>query len=100
MMWDGLGFFGFSDTKLERIKGKKVTWCTPILSWKSCPFLIVLIIFSIIIIKEGGNLGELKSQTIDLKQNESFTYDIEKALPLIGVNFFWNDEVFPKAREF
>jgi len=29
MMWDGLGFFGTSDTKLPRLKGKKVTWCTP-----------------------------------------------------------------------
>ena len=29
MFWDGLGFFGTSDTKLPRLEGKKVTFCTP-----------------------------------------------------------------------
>jgi len=76
-MWDGLGFFGTSDTKLDRIKGKKVTWCTPFLSWKNTPLLIIgLAIMSYIIVSEGSNLGKEKSQTIDLSQNELYDYDV------------------------
>ena len=26
LLWDGLGFFGFDDNKLERLKGKKPNW--------------------------------------------------------------------------
>jgi hypothetical protein len=26
LLWDGLGFFGFDDNKLERLKGKKPKW--------------------------------------------------------------------------
>ena len=58
MMWDGLGFFGTSDTKLERIRGKKVNWCTPFLSWKSTPLgLIALSVMTYIIVTEAYNLG-------------------------------------------
>ena len=26
LLWDGVGFFGFDDNKLERLKGKKPKW--------------------------------------------------------------------------
>jgi hypothetical protein len=26
LLWDGLGFFGFDDNKLERLNGKKPKW--------------------------------------------------------------------------
>jgi len=59
MMWDGLGFFGFSDTKLARIKGKKVTWCTPLLSWKGTPLLMIGAVVAIyIVVSEAHNLGK------------------------------------------
>ena len=53
-----------------------------------------------IILSEVDNLGRQKSQTIDLKQQESYEYDIEKAMPLIGATWFFVDEVFAKARAF
>jgi len=66
-MWDGLGFFGFSDTKLPRLKGKEVTWFTPLLSWKNTPLAIIgFFVASYIILKEADKLGLIKSQTIDL----------------------------------
>ena len=34
MVWDGLGFFGFDDTKLDRLRGKKVTFFTKFKSVK------------------------------------------------------------------
>lgn len=51
MMWDGLGYFGFSDTKLNRLKGEKVNWCTPLLSMKTTPLTIIGIGIAIYIIK-------------------------------------------------
>jgi hypothetical protein len=98
MMWDGLGFFGFSETKLGRLKGKKVTWCTPFMSWSNTPLLFIgLAVMAAIIIMEVDNLGMQKSQTIDLRQEENYEYDIEKAMPLIGATWFYVDEVFAKA---
>ena len=59
MMWDGLGFFGTSDTKLDRIKGKKVNWCTPFLSWTTTPLLLVGFGITLLIITaEASNLGK------------------------------------------
>ena len=59
LIWDGLGFFGFSDTKLGRLRGKKVTWLTPVLSWKSTPLLIItLIVGAYIIASESSLLGQ------------------------------------------
>ena len=101
LMWDGLGFFGFSDTKLDRLKGKKVNWCTPILSWKTTPLLIIGIIAGLyIIITEVNNLGKQKSQTIDLKQDEAYSYEIVNAMPLIGTTWYFLNEVIPKARAY
>jgi hypothetical protein len=68
MMWDGLGFFGFDDTKLNRVKGEKVTWCTPLASWKSTPLAFIgLGIMIYIIAAESKKLDTLKSQAIDLR---------------------------------
>jgi len=59
MMWDGLGFFGFSDTKLPRLRGKKVTLLTPYLSWKRTPIMfITFVVMVYIIISEAHNLGK------------------------------------------
>jgi hypothetical protein len=100
MMWDGLGFFGFSDTKLARLQGKKVTWCTPFLSWKNTPLLFIgLAVMTYIIVTEAGQLGLQKSQTIDLDRNEEYRFDIEKAMPLVGAAWFFVDEIFPKVRD-
>ena len=57
-MWDGLGFFGFSDTKLPRLRGKEVTWWTPLLSMKTTPLMIISFsVAAFIIIAQAGNLG-------------------------------------------
>jgi hypothetical protein len=62
MIWDGLGFFGFSDTKLDRFKGEKVTWYTPLKSWRSTPLAIIgLTVMIYIIVNESRNLGDQKS---------------------------------------
>ena len=67
MMHDGLGFFGFDDTKIERLRGKPVTWCTPFTSKKQNLILVIGLIVGIyIIMTEVGKLGTQKSQMIEL----------------------------------
>jgi hypothetical protein len=57
-MWDGMGFFGFDDTKLARLKGKKVTFMTKFSSPKSLFFsLLSLSIVLFVIISEAATLG-------------------------------------------
>ena len=34
LLWDGLGFFGFDETKLDRLKGSKVDFLTKFKSKK------------------------------------------------------------------
>ena len=59
LMWDGLGFFGFDDTKIERLRGKKVTFWTPFTSKKQTLVLLVSIIVSAILIStEVEHLGK------------------------------------------
>ena len=63
LMWDGLGFFGFDDTKIARLRGAKVTFWTPFTSKKQTVLLIISLIVTIyIIITEAKKFGTLKSQ--------------------------------------
>ena len=41
MMWDGLGFFGFATSKLNRLRGVKVTFMTPC---TNCQFILTTLI--------------------------------------------------------
>ena len=50
MVHDGLGFFGFDDTKIDRLRGKPVTWCTPFTSKKQNLILIIGLVVGIFII--------------------------------------------------
>lgn len=67
LLFDGLGFFGFDDTKLPRLKGEPVTF----LSKLSSARWVILTLFSfigacVIIILEAIKYGDLESQSLDL----------------------------------
>jgi hypothetical protein len=63
MLWDGLGFFGFDDTKLERLRGAPVTFFSKFSSIKWTVFTIVAwVVIITVIFSELGSLGKLKSQ--------------------------------------
>ena len=49
---------------------------------------------------ESANLGKLKSQEINLIQNEEYTYNVEDAMPLIGVTFMYIVDLIPRMRSF
>lgn len=65
MMWDGLAFFGFDDTKLDRLKGKEVEFKTKFKSYKWVIQNTLIVSFMLtILISQVSLLGTQKSQTI------------------------------------
>lgn len=62
MLWDGLGFFGFDDTKLERLNGVPVTFFSKFSSYKwvimtTTAWVVILIV----VFTEFGKIGTLKA---------------------------------------
>ena len=101
IMWDGLGFFGFDDTKLDRLKGVPVTFKTKFSSAKAIILsLLALVVITYVILKEAWNLGKQKSQTVSLIQNEKFTYTAVDALSVFGGLWWYVDELFPLIRNY
>ena len=62
MIWDGLPFFGFDDTKLARLKGVPVDFCSKFSSikWIILTFSSAIAI-SIVIFLELNRFGQVKS---------------------------------------
>ena len=100
MLWDGLGFFGADHMKLGRLKGEKVDFCTP---FKSPRILFIgllgLGIGLYIVLTEIYNLGQEKSQTISLVQDEDFSYHFSDAIALHAGNWWNVDRAFNHIRE-
>jgi hypothetical protein len=62
MLWDGLGFFGFDDTKLERLRGAPVTFFSKFSSIKWTIFTIIAwVVIITVIFTELGSLGKVKT---------------------------------------
>ena len=101
LMWDGLGFFGFDDTKIARLRGVKVTFWTPFTSKKQTVILIISIIVAVnLILNEVKKLGTLKSQEIQLVPIKGYSYNVTQAIPLVSANWWFIDELFPRIRAF
>ena len=85
-LWDGMGFFGFDDNKLDRLEGKKPRWYDPFFN-KRWMFsnLILLAIIGYIIYENFLKLGDTKSQTLSKEENPDYTFDVEKQMTVIGL---------------
>jgi hypothetical protein len=101
MVWDGLGFFGLDDTKLARLRGEKVTFKTKFFSrrWVMASCISVLAVFYILL-TEISKLDTLKSQTISLLPQETFTYNMTDIFPLILVSYLVVDELLPVIKAY
>jgi hypothetical protein len=99
-IWDGLGFFGFDDTKLARIKNKRPgSYMDACGSFKwSIANLLTLIVAVFIITSEVGNLGQVKSKSVSLVPADIYHYDINFAFNWLGPVYFWMRELVPKVR--
>ena len=62
LLWDGLGFFGFDDNKLARLKGKPARWYDRFVNKRWMIFNLSFLIFVLVILsKELKTLGNVKS---------------------------------------
>jgi hypothetical protein len=96
-VWDGLGFFGFDDTKLDRLKGKPLDFLTKFTSikWIILNFLSLIIII-LVLIMEAGQYGSEKGKTIKLVERDFYEYDVRDSMSLRYVHWYWNHQIFPR----
>ena len=96
-IWDGLGFFGFDDTKLARLKGNPVTFMVKFTSirWVLLTFVTSCALILLMLL-EGKTYGEEKSKSISLVQSDEFHYDVRLALPLRMIQWLWLAQILPK----
>lgn len=100
MVWDGLGFFGFSTHKLDRLKGEPVTWLTPLSNVKQVIMTLALIVIALyIIITEMVKLGTQKSSTIILTPNQEYKFGAREHMTLILGAWFYVDETIEHIRK-
>ena len=100
-IWDGLGFFGFDDTKLARLKGKPVDFFTKFTSvrWTVLTFLMSVVLL-LVIIFEGGTYGEQKTKSVSLVVEDEYHFDVQDSLPLRMVTWLYLSELFPRVQNF
>jgi hypothetical protein len=76
LFWDGFGFFGFDDNKLNRLKGQAPRWYDPFCNWRWMIGNIVAVgIVAYILVTELGEFGHVKSQ--ELGRAVEIEYDFE-----------------------
>lgn len=100
-IWDGLAFFGFDDTKLARLKGKPVDFCSKLTSIRWIILnLFISVVLIIVIVFEGGTYGDQKSKEVSLIMSDEYHYDVQDSLPLRMVTWLWVADLFPRVRRF
>ena len=89
MLWDGLGFFGFDETKLARLNGSKTSYLDKFRSkhWLMHHVVIASICFYVIF-NTVTKLGTVKLQKIELTERSHFYHHAKDVLTLHGVNHF------------
>ena len=102
MIWDGLGFFGFNDAKLARIKGEKVTFMTKFKSWQWVIITSMMIAMGIyILVSELYKYNTVKTSVTDLtNDSDYYSYPVNEVLDICVVQYFFIDTVIQKAKAF
>jgi len=100
-LWDGLGFFGFDDTKLDRLIGKPLDFLTKLSSvrWFILTFGTFALVFYAMF-QEVLKYQTLKTKEIKLEEKDEYQFDIRDSMPFRYVHWFWLSQLFPKARAF
>jgi hypothetical protein len=87
-LWDGLGFFGFGTHKLNRLRGIKTTFFTRFenISWDITTTLWLTC--AIIILKEKGDeIGDQKSNALNLKHKGSYEFNVREKFGIHIVHY-------------
>jgi hypothetical protein len=89
LMWDGVGFFGTSELKLDRLKGKEPRWYDPFKNMRWMALNLIIFAIVSIVLKSGfDSLATIKSQEIRNVYQKTYTFDIRGQMPLIGAVYF------------
>ena len=89
MLWDGLTFFGFDDTKLARLNGHPTSYLDKFKNkkWLSTTILGVTIVL-FVILSSTSKLGTIKLQKIELTDQSHFLFNASHCLTQSAVNYF------------
>ena len=81
MWWDGLIFFGYDDTKLPRLNGKKTSFTDKFRNKKWMMISIISIcVITFVLATSIRKLGTIKSQKMALTMQSEFQYNATTAL--------------------
>ena len=100
MWWDGLIFFGYDDTKLARLNGKKTSFTDKFRNkkWMMISTVSICVIIYVLA-SQISKLGTIKSQKMELTMHEEFIYNATVPLSMIGVSYFYVSDLVPKVRQ-
>ena len=100
MWWDGLIFFGYDDTKLPRLNGKKTSFTDKFRNKKwMMVTLISLFVITFVLATSIRKLGTIKYQKMELTMLSEFQYNATDAIQMIGVSYFYVKEMIPKVQQ-
>ena len=98
--WDGLVFFGFDESKLNRLRGQRARWYDRLKNKKWVFNNIIIIIFFIYVIAVAINaIGTEKSQSINHEFAPKQKFEITEQLKLMGTVFFYWGELIAKVNK-
>lgn len=100
MVWDGLIFFGFDDTKLARLNNVKTSYFDKFKNKKWLMFTsLSLLIIVFVLTSEVSKLGTIKTQKIELIDKANFVFNASNVLTMNAVNYYYTAEFFPLVRK-
>jgi hypothetical protein len=86
LFWDGFGFFGVDDNKLNRLKGIPPRWYDPFFNWRWMIGNVVAVsIVFYILLTELGEFGYVKSQELGRANEIKYDFIAQEQMGIIGI---------------
>jgi hypothetical protein len=96
IMWDGVGFFGASELKLERLEGKKPRWYDRCKSMTWMSVNITMLCLIILVLTNGfSSLGTIKSQEVKSVYQKIHKFNVQEQMKIFAVVYFDMDDLMP-----
>jgi hypothetical protein len=86
LFWDGFGFFGVDDNKLNRLKGIPPRWYDPFFNWRWMIGNVVAVsIVFYVLLTELGEFGHVKSQELGRANEIKYDFIAQEQMGIIGI---------------
>ena len=99
MLWNGLDFFSFETTELDRQKGEPDACCDKLRNIQFLSIMLLYLILFVVIV--GGEISQYdtqKSVIINLKEYSEYAFNAREHLTLVVVHYFFVAETVQRAR--